>query len=42
MPPDSRDKDGSFDVVLAHAPTEDGEGTRVVRARPGRLEAGEV
>jgi hypothetical protein len=31
-----------FDVVLMHANTEDGEGARVLRARPGRLEAGEV
>jgi hypothetical protein len=31
-----------FDVVLPHAPTDDGAGTRVLRARPGRLEAGEV
>jgi hypothetical protein len=31
-----------FDVVLVHGRTEDGAGTRVLRARPGRLEAGEV
>lgn len=31
-----------FDVVMLHGKTEDGEGARVVRARPGRLEAGEV
>ena len=30
------------DVVLLHSPTEDGEGTRVLRAREGRLEVGEV
>ena len=32
----------AFDVVWMHGPTEDGEGTRVVRARPGRVDAGEV
>ena len=31
-----------FDVVLLHGPTDDGEGARVLRARPGRLDAGEV
>src|SRR5579864_3762253 len=31
-----------FDVVLMHSPTGDGEGTRVLRARPGRIDAGEV
>ncbi len=36
-------KDGdTFDVVLLHGPTDDGEGARVLRARPGRLDAGEV
>ncbi len=30
------------DVVLLHSPTPDGEGVRVLRAREGRLEAGEV
>jgi len=33
---------GDFDVVMMHGRTEDGEGARVLRARPGRLEAGEV
>ena len=33
---------GDFDVVMMHGQTEDGEGARVLRARPGRLEAGEV
>ncbi len=33
---------GKFDVVLVHGTTPDGDGARVVRARPGRLEAGEV
>jgi hypothetical protein len=41
------DGDGSesakkFDVLMPHAPTEDGEGARVLRMRPGQLEAGEV
>ena len=39
-------KDGagseSFDVVMVHGKTEDGEGAKVLRARPGRLDAGEV
>lgn len=34
--------DDPFDVVLLHGKTEDGSGARVLRARPGRLEAGEV
>lgn len=34
--------DSAYDVVLVHSPTADGEGARVLRARPGRLEAGEV
>jgi hypothetical protein len=38
---DKGDPNG-FDVVLMHSATEDGAGTRVLRARPGRLEAGEV
>jgi hypothetical protein len=39
--PEKKDGD-AFDVVLFHGPTEDGEGARVLRARPGRLDAGEV
>jgi hypothetical protein len=36
-------KDGdAFDVVLLHGATTDGQGARVVRARPGHLETGEV
>jgi hypothetical protein len=31
-----------FDVVLLHGPTDDGAGTKIVRARPGKLEAGEI
>jgi hypothetical protein len=31
-----------FDVVMVHGKTPDGGGTRVLRARPGKLEAGEV
>jgi hypothetical protein len=34
--------DDAFDVVLVHSETVDGEGARVLRARPGHLEAGEV
>jgi hypothetical protein len=30
------------DVVLLHSPTEDGGGVRVVRARQGQVEVGEV
>jgi hypothetical protein len=30
------------DVVYLHSPTEDGDGVRVVRARQGRVEVGEV
>jgi hypothetical protein len=38
-----RQQDGdSFDVVLVHGKTTDGEGACVLRARPGKLEAGEV
>jgi hypothetical protein len=32
----------TFDVVLVHGKTTDGEGACVLRARPGKLEAGEV
>ena len=32
----------AFDVVLMHGATDDGEGARVLRARPGQLETGEV
>lgn len=32
----------SFDVVMLRGKTDDGGGTRVLRARPGRIEAGEV
>jgi hypothetical protein len=45
MPSDGENDTGGgddFDVVLLHGRTEDGQGARVVRARPGRLEAGEV
>ncbi len=44
MPSDaSQKKDGdAFDVVLLHGATVDGQGARVVRARPGQLETGEV
>jgi hypothetical protein len=32
----------ALDVVLLHAPTEDGEGAQVIRARGQTVEAGEV
>jgi len=38
---DKTDRD-DFDVVLVHGATGDGEGARVLRARPGHIEAGEV
>jgi hypothetical protein len=36
------DKDAAFDVVMVHGATDDGAGAKVLRARPGRLDAGEV
>ena len=44
MPDDAAQKKdaGDFDVVMPHGKTADGEGTQVLRARPGRIEAGEV
>jgi hypothetical protein len=39
---DGNEPTKKFDVVMAHAPTDDGEGARVLRLRPGQLEAGEV
>ncbi len=39
----AEDKSGDdFDVVMVHGKTADGNGACVLRARPGRLEAGEV
>jgi hypothetical protein len=35
-------KGASFDVALLYAPTDDGKGARVLRARDGSLETGEV
>jgi hypothetical protein len=32
----------AYDVVLVHGATGDGEGARVLRARPGQLEVGEI
>jgi hypothetical protein len=40
--PESPAKGEAFDVVLMHGATDDGAGTKVLRARPGRVEAGEV
>jgi hypothetical protein len=34
--------DAKFDVVMVAGKTQDGEGAQVLRARPGRVEAGEV
>jgi hypothetical protein len=42
VPGEDSPGDKKFDVVMAHAPTDDGEGARVLRLRPGQLEAGEV
>ncbi len=44
MSSDAGEKTGAdaFDVVLVHGATGDGEGARVLRARPGHIEAGEV
>jgi hypothetical protein len=39
--PESKSEE-SFDVVWMHGPTPDGEGARVVRARPGRVDTGEI
>src|ERR1035438_2766899 len=36
-----QDKDATFDVVMVHGATDDGAGAKVLRARPGRLDAGE-
>jgi hypothetical protein len=41
-PPDAAAAGVAGDVVLLHSPTEDGEGVRVLRARDGKLEVGEV
>jgi hypothetical protein len=40
--PEKTDGNNPFDVVLVHGATVDGQGARVLRARPGQLEAGEV
>jgi len=32
----------AYDVVLLHGRTDDGEGLRALRSRPGRLEAAEI
>jgi hypothetical protein len=36
------EKGGSRDVALLYAPTDDGKGARILRARDGNIEAGEV
>jgi hypothetical protein len=40
--PPGNSRQDEFDVVLLHRATADGEGAHVLRARPGRIEAGEV
>ncbi len=40
--PHKKDAGEPFDVVLVHGATVDGKGARVLRARPGQVEAGEV
>jgi hypothetical protein len=44
MPSDAGEKsdEDASDVVLLHGATGDGEGARVIRARHGKIEAGEV
>jgi hypothetical protein len=44
MPEDTprKKESGEFDVVMLAGKTDDGEGAQVVRARPGRVETGEV
>ena len=37
-----RQKSAGTDVALLYAPTDDGKGARVLRARDGAFEAGEV
>ena len=37
-----KQEDASFDVLMMHGATDDGGGAKVLRARPGRLDAGEV
>ncbi len=39
---DDKTDGDDFDVVVVHGSTGDGEGARVLRARPGHIEAGEV
>jgi hypothetical protein len=41
-PKQKPDSPESFDVVMIHGKTDDGGGAKVLRARPGRLDAGEV
>ncbi|HEY1692172.1 MAG TPA: hypothetical protein VGG39_08415 [Polyangiaceae bacterium] len=44
MPDDAPAKplEGDYDVVMVAGKTDDGDGAKVVRARPGKVEAGEV
>lgn len=40
--PPPKTPDAPSDVLLLHSPTADGEGMRVLRARDGRIEEGEL
>lgn len=39
---DPKETPKDHDVVLLHSPTEDGEGVRALRSRPGRLDVTEI
>ena len=41
-PPSKPDPSPDYDVVMVHGRTDDGEGLKVLRSRPGRLDAAEV
>lgn len=42
MSDDAPEPEAAPDVMLLHAPTDDGVGAKVIRAREGRVELGEV
>ncbi len=39
---DPKQSEPSYDLAFLHGPTEDGEGTKILRLRKGRVEAAEV
>ena len=39
---DPKQSEPSYDMALLHGPTEDGQGTKILRLRKGRVEAAEV